>query len=135
MQSNEQPFLNHASNGLSSPFDYLSHPSDGFLGSPQPAPPARPPADNSDFGEPDDFYRPFSERPSQPDIILQTADDDVMATPGKRRHTNINGAPSKPPFSASGTPARGVNRSTSGPTTLSTTKSTPALTAAAKTRN
>ncbi|QDS67467.1 hypothetical protein FKW77_000834 [Venturia effusa] len=134
MQNNPH-FHSQASDGPNSPSDHSQSLDDGFLASPQRAP-ARPAADHCGFGEPDDFYRPYAERPtSQPDIILQTADDDVMATLGKRRQANGNGAAAsktKPPFSASGTPARGSIRSASQPTILTAAKSTPALTAAAK---
>ncbi|KAE9980340.1 hypothetical protein EG328_000368 [Venturia inaequalis] len=134
MQNNPH-FHSNASNGLNSPTHQSPSLNDDFLASPQRAP-SRAAADHSDFGEPDDFYRPYAERPtSQPDIILQTADDDGMDTPGKRRQANMNGGAalkSKPPFSASGTPVRGAVRSVSHPVNLTAAKSTPALTAAAK---
>lgn len=135
MQNNPH-FHSHASNGLNSPFHHEPSLDDPFLPSPQRAPVRPAAADHSNFDEPDDFYRPYAERPtSQPDIILQTADDDGMATLGKRRQANTNGgvaSKTRPPFSASGNPVRNAFRSVSSPVNLTAAKSTPALTAAAK---
>ncbi|TID27306.1 rho guanyl nucleotide exchange factor [Venturia nashicola] len=134
MQNNPH-FHSHNSNGLNSPFHHSPSLDDAFLASPQRAP-AKAAADHSDLGEPDDFYRPYAERrTSQPDIILQTADDDGMATPSKRRQANTTGgaaSKTRPPFSASGSAVRGAIRSVSQPVNLTAAKSTPALTAAAK---
>lgn len=131
MQSENLPDHSHA-NGPSAPYDFVpssatSRGDLGFVGS-RDGPLAVAVDDN-----PDDFYRPFVERPyHHPDIVVDYHDD-AMSGSAKRKAPHLNGATPKSSALPVSTTVRSSLRSASGPTSpLGLAKSSPSLSTAAK---
>lgn len=136
MQSDEPADHSHF-HGLNSPFEFVppSATSRDEYGSPISR---HSYLDDAVRGDPDDFYRPFAERPSHPDIIVNPYDDneDAMSSGTKRKTPHLNGSTPKSSVSPVSAAGRSTLRSASGPATpLSAAKSTPSLSTSARTQN
>jgi len=87
---------------------------------------------------PDDFYRPFADRPSHPDIIVDYGDQDAMSssTSAKRKAPHINGTTPKSTSSPVPVAKRSSLQPVSGPSTpLSVAKSSPSLSTSSRLQN
>ena len=118
--SNGDPFSSHAAKGLNPSFEYDPYSSENYY---LPNANYQPgiSANITSLEDPDDFYRPFAEPPSsQPDIVVQSVDnDDMMSFPTRPRRASAatGGASLKlasTPGSTNGQ-ARSTQRSASGP--------------------
>lgn len=127
MQSDEPADHSHT-HGLNSPFEFVppSATSRGEYGSPISRDSY---LDDAVRDNPDDFYRPFAERPSHPDIIVNPYDDeDAMSSSAKRKTPHLNGSTPKSSASPVSAAGRSTLRSASGPSApLNAAKSTPSL--------
>lgn len=116
--SNGDPFSN--ANGLHHSFEYDPYSSENYYHRPQ----SQLDPDDTNLSEPDDFYRPFAEqRSSQPDIVVQTEEGGIMATPTRTRRASATTGAARMPASSStnNLPGRINQRSASGPTGPRTT--------------
>lgn len=131
MQSDDVPDDHSHPKGPVAPFDFVpssatSRDDPGLAGS-RDGPLAGAIDDN-----PDDFYRPFADRPYHPDIVVEYHQN-AMSTTAKRKAPHLNGTASKSSSLPVSATARSSLRSASGPASpLGGAKSSPNLSTAAK---